>query len=279
MLTVQSWCEVQQTSNVDYFNTSTASQIPAKRRPVDIKPKLTELTSVAYNQGLLPEELIQLVDLVVSQTYLDQASLNNIIKNLYPVGKVSQDPVLKIIGSLGIGQPKPSLNLQSSLLLWIIQVYHVLDQKAQGVLSRAYSVLFNLLDVSATRPQLFHILAIITRRRHVQHYRIQSLLNQTRQNANDRHLQGLLRVYRNYYPEIIVGNPGKGSTFKLPDLEWKERLTVVQKLHRDLQQSNTAGPRDGFKTTQQLGLGSKGAKSIGVPTVQTSNAHEVRCPP
>lgn len=252
-----------------------ASQTPAKRRPVDIKPKVTELASVAYNQGLLPEELIRLVGLVTSQTYLDQASLNSIIKNLYPVGKVSQDAVLKIIGSLGIGELKPSLNLQSSLLSWIIQVYHVLDQKAQGVLSRAYSVLFNLLDVAATRPQLFHILAIITRRKHVQHYRIQSLLNQTRQNANDRHLQGLLRVYRNYYPEIIVGNPGKESTFKLPDPEWKERLSAIQKMHRELQQSNITGPRDGFKTIHQLGQGSKGAKSIAVPPVQTSNAHEV----
>lgn len=238
---------------------------------------MAELTSVAYNQGLLPEELLQLVDLVLSRSYLDQASLNNIIKSLYPVGNVSQDAVLKIIGALGIGELKPSLNLQSSLLVWIIHVYHVLDLKAQGVLSRAYSVLFNLLDVSATRPQLFHILAIITRRKHVQHYRIQSLLNQTRQNPNDRHLQGLLRVYRNYYPEIIVGNPGKGSTFKLPDAEWRDRLAVIQKMYREKQQSSITGPRDGFKTTQHFGQGPKGAKSLGVPPVQTSNTHEVRC--
>lgn len=236
---------------------------------------MAELTSVAYNQGLLPGELVQLVDLVLSRPHLDQASLNSIIKNLYPVGNVSQEPVIKIIGALGIGELKPSLNLQSSLLVWIIQVYHVLDPKAQDVLSRAYSVLFNLLDVSATRPQLFHILAIITRRKHVQHYRIQSLLNQTRQNANDRHLQGLLRVYRNYYPEIIVGNPGKGGTFKLPDPEWRERLCVIQKAHRDLLQSSVAAPRDGFKTAHQVGQGPKGLKSTGVPPVQTSNAHEV----
>lgn len=230
---------------------------------------------MAYNQGVLPEELTQLVNLVISQCYLDQASLNNIIKNLYPVGKVSQDVVLKIVGSLGIGELKPSLTLQSSLLHWIIQLYHVLDLKAQGVLSRTYSVLFNLLDVSAIRPQLFHILAIITRRKHVQHYRIQALLNLTRQNANDRHLQGLLRIYRNYYPEIIVGNPGKGSTFKLPDPEWRERLTVIQKMHRELQQNNDLGPRDGFKTNQQFTQGTRGTKSPGIPPVQTSNAHEV----
>lgn len=230
---------------------------------------------MAYNQGVLPEELIQLIDLIISRSHLDQASLNNIIKNLYPVSQVSEDIILKIIGSLGLGERKPALTLQSSLLQWLIQVYHVLDSKAQSVLSRTYSVLFNLLDVSATRPQLFHILAIITRRKHVQHYRIQALLNLTRQNANDRHLQGLLRVYRNYYPEIIVGTPGKGNTFKLPDPEWKETLAQIQKAHRELQQSRIQGPRDGFKTNQQLTTGSKGSKPTGIPSVQTSNAHEV----
>lgn len=226
---------------------------------------------MAYNQGLLPEELIQLIDLVIAPTYLDQASLNNIIRNMYPVGKVSEDVVLKIVGSLGLGELRPSLALQSSLLQWIMQVYHVLETKAQAVLSRAYSVLFNLLDVSATRPQLFHILAMITRRKHVQHYRIQALLNLSRQTGgNDRHLQGLLRVYRNYYPEIIVGNTGKGSAFRPPDPEWKERLSVIQKMHRE-QQSSIQGPRDGFKTNQNLG--SRSSKAA-IPHVQTSNAHE-----
>lgn len=236
---------------------------------------MAELTSANYNQGVLPQELIQLVDLIVSRNHLDQASLNSIIKNLYPAIQVSDDVILRIIGSLGLGEHKPSLNIQSSLLQWIIQVYHALNTKAQSVLSRAYSVLFNLLDVSATRPQLFHILAIITRRRHVQHYRIQALLNLTRQNANDRHLHGLLRVYRNYYPEIIAGSPGKGSTFKLPDPEWKDRLAVIQRTHRELQQSSANGPQSGFKTHQQILVGHKGSKYSAIPPVQTSNAHEV----
>lgn len=248
--------------------------MPAKRRVVDVKPKVAELASVVYSQGILPDELLDLINLIVSPAHLDQGSLNSMIKNLFPTGKVSEEVILKIVGSLGLGEIRPSLTLQSSLLNWVIQVYHVLETKAQAVLSRAYSVLFNLLDVSATRPQLFHILAIITRRKHVQHYRIQALLNLSRQVGNDRHLQGLLRVYRNYYPEIIVGNTGKGSAFKLPDPEWRERLSEIQKMHRELQQSSLQGPRDGFKTNQQLLAGSKAGRSGGLPRVQTSNAHE-----
>lgn len=248
--------------------------MPAKRRVVDVKPKVAELASVAYSQGVLPDELLDLINLIVSPTHLDQGSLNSIVKNLYPAGKVSEGVILKIIGCLGLGEIRPSLTLQSALLNWVIQVYHVLETKAQAVLSRAYSVLFNLLDVSATRPQVFHILAIITRRKHVQHFRIQALLNLSRQAGNDRHLQGLLRVYRNYYPEIIVGNTGKGSAFKLPDPEWRERLSVIQKMHREQQQSSLQGPRDGFKTNQQLFAGSKAPGQGGLPPVQTSNAHE-----
>lgn len=248
--------------------------MPAKRRIVNVKPKVAELASVAYSQGILPDELLDLINLIVSPSHLDQGSLNSLIKNLYPTGKVSEDVILKVIGCLGLGEIKPSLTLQSALLNWVIQVYHVLEIKAQAVLSRAYSVLFNLLDVSSTRPQLFHILAIITRRKHVQHYRIQALLNLTRQAGNDRHLQGLLRVYRNYYPEIIVGKTGKGATFKLPDPEWRERVSVIQKMHHEQQQSGLPGPRDGFKTNQQLFTGSKASGSGGLPPVQTSNAHE-----
>ncbi|CAN8095927.1 unnamed protein product [Discula destructiva] len=250
-----------------------ASKISAKKRATDVRPKVAELTSVAYSQGVLPEELLQLIDLILSRSYLDQGNLNSIIRNLYPADRVSEDVVLKIVGSLGLGELRPSLNLQSSLLQWLIQVYHILRPKAQAVLSRAYSVLFNLLDVSATRPQLFHILAIITRRKHVQHYRIQALLNLTRLHSNDRHLQGLLRVYRNYYPEIIVGNSNKGSTFKLSDPEWKARLSAIQRAHRE-QQSSDQGPRDGFRTNQHLTNGSKDSRSAGFPPVQTSNAHE-----
>lgn len=254
---------------------SKASKVPAKKRATDVKSKVTELTQAAYNQGILPDELIQLIDLIVARSHLDQASLNSIAKNLYPASQVSEDAVLRIVGSLGLGEQKPALALQSSLLQWIIHVYHVLDSRAQSVLSRAYSVLFNLLDVSATRPQLFHILAIVTRRKHVQHHRIQALLNLTRQNTNDRHLHGLLRVYRNYYPEIMAGNPGKGSTFKLPDPEWKERLAVIQKTHREMQQTSIQGPQAAFKTNQQSAAGLKGSKATGIPSVQTSNAHEV----
>jgi centromere protein I len=147
---------------------------------------------LSYETGLLPEPLTDLVDLVTVPSHLDQASLNS----MYPATRLSGDAVLKVVGCLGHGQLKPSLPIQAALLRWLVMVYHVLESPA--VLSQAYSVLFNLLDTAAirfvlvdsisrlhitdtkavpgqTRPQLCHLLALITRRKHVRPFRIQSV--------------------------------------------------------------------------------------------------------
>lgn len=52
----------------------------------------------------------------------------------------------------------------------------------------------------------------------------------SRQTGNDPHLTGLLRVFKDYYPEVIVGEAvrGKASSFKascLISLEGDFRLT------------------------------------------------------
>jgi len=52
-------------------------------------------------------------------------------------------------------------------------VYHLLENTA--ILSQTYGVLFNLLDTAAIRPQLCHLLALITRRKHVRPFRIQAM--------------------------------------------------------------------------------------------------------
>jgi hypothetical protein len=45
----------------------------------------------------------------------------------------------------------------------------------------------------------------------------QGSLNLARQSGNDPSLVGLLRVYKNYYPEIVVGQAtsGKAAVFKV----------------------------------------------------------------
>ncbi|RYP90185.1 hypothetical protein DL770_003721 [Monosporascus sp. CRB-9-2] len=178
-----------------------ASTLTAKRRESNIKPDVETLNSLSYDRGVLPAELDDLIDLVTTPNHLDQASLASIVRNLYPASTVSNDVVTKVVGSIGHGRSKPSLAIQGALLRWLVMIYHIIQ--SQGVLARGYSVLFSLLDTAAIR------------RKHVKPYRIQSLLSLARQTGNDPALTGLLRVFKDYYPEIIVGEAtrGKASAF------------------------------------------------------------------
>jgi len=126
-----------------------ASKLPAKRRGTSIRPTVDKFSSLAYENGIDSETLKDLITLVTSPTFLDQATLNSIIKTLYPTGRLSSDVVLKVVGCLGHGQLKPSLPIQAALLRWLVMVYHVIDNPA--IFSRAYAVLFTLVDTAAIR--------------------------------------------------------------------------------------------------------------------------------
>lgn len=102
-----------------------------------------------YHRGVLPDDLVRLADLLTLRSHLAQASLAELVRNLYPAGRVADHVVLRFVGALGHGQLKPSLPLQALYLRWLIMVYPVLENPA--VLANAYSVLFNLLDTAAIR--------------------------------------------------------------------------------------------------------------------------------
>ncbi|KAK1599418.1 Mis6-domain-containing protein [Colletotrichum navitas] len=250
-----------------------ASKLPAKRRAASIKPTVETIAAFAYDKGLLPEPLSELIDLLTRPSHLDQASLNALVKNLYPATRLSRDVVLRVVGCLGHGELKPSLALQSNLLKWLIMVYHVIEEPV--VLSQAYAVLFNLLETAAIRPQLCHLLALITRRKHVRPFRIQALLNLSRNTGNDPALTGLLRVYKDYYPEIIVSDAlrGRASVFKHPDTEWRERLDQIQRDHSQRAAEAAGQPRNGF-SVNHLALKARRGKAHNLPSVHTSEATE-----
>ncbi|GKT40960.1 centromere protein I [Colletotrichum spaethianum] len=221
-----------------------ASKLPSKRRATSIKPTVEKITSFAYHRGLLPEPLSELIDLLTRPNHLDQASLNALLKNLYPATRLSKDAVLRVVGCLGHGELKPSLALQSNILKWLIMVYHVIEKPA--LLSQAYAVLFNLLDTAAIRNT-----------------------------GNDPALTGLLRVYKDYYPEIIVSDAlrGRASAFKHPDTEWRERLDQIQRDHSQRAAETAGQPRNGF-SVNHLALKVRGGKASHLPSVHTSEATE-----
>ncbi|GKT58478.1 mis6 domain-containing protein [Colletotrichum tofieldiae] len=221
-----------------------ASKLPAKRRATSIKPTVEKIASFAYDRGLLPDSLSELIDLLTRPSHLDQASLNALVKNLYPATRLSREAVLRVVGCLGHGELKPSLALQSNILKWLIMVYHVIEKPV--ILSQAYAVLFNLLDTAAIRNT-----------------------------GNDPALTGLLRVYKDYYPEIIVSDAlrGRASAFKHPDTEWREKLNQIQRDHSQRAADAADQPRNGFSVNHQT-LRMRGGKASNLPSVHTSQATE-----
>ncbi|KAI1853766.1 hypothetical protein JX266_001750 [Neoarthrinium moseri] len=226
-----------------------AAKVPAKRRGAPIKSTVETLASECYGNGVLPDALTELIDLIVAPSHLDQASLNSLIKNLYPVTRIDGDIIIKVVGCLGHGALKPSLAIQAALLRWIIMVYHTIEK--QDILSKVYAVLFNLLDTAAIRLAL------------------------SRQTGNDPALTGLLRVFKDYYPEIIVGDAtrGKASSFKHPDPQWRERLDEIQQAHaRSLEDRDQ--PKDAFRVARHINNAGQSKRPPVVPEVHTSHAQE-----
>ncbi|KAI1180901.1 Mis6-domain-containing protein [Nemania sp. FL0916] len=248
-----------------------ASKLPAKQRGANVKITIDQLTSLAYDHGLLPADLNELIDLVIAPSFLDQASIAAIIRNLYPATSVNSDLIIKVIGCLGHGKLKPSLSIQAALLKWLIMIHPVSQDR--NCFSKAYSVLFNLLDTAALRTYACHLLGLITRRRHVRPHRIQALLSLSRQTGSDPALTGLLRVYKDYYPEIIVGDAtrGKGLAFNHPDSQWRERLDEIRQAHAQRRASQSETPLDAFRVARHR---LRGTKDPTIPEVHTSHATE-----
>ena len=110
---------------------------------------MDRICAEAYSDGLPNTSLNRLIDIITLPNELDQSSVGNLIKNLYPASKVADTIVIKVVGSLGHGRAKPSFAAQGALLKWLVLVYDVLEN--QKLLSQLYAVMFNLLDTMAIR--------------------------------------------------------------------------------------------------------------------------------
>jgi centromere protein I len=94
--------------------------------------------------------------------------------------------------------------------------------------------------------------------------------------GEERPLLGLIRVYKDYYPDVIVGNTTKGrvALFHHPDRDWQRRLQEIQEAHARTTEGSTV-QRSSFKVVRRGLNGIKRNKISGVPEVHTSRANEV----
>ncbi|RAO65008.1 uncharacterized protein BHQ10_001020 [Talaromyces amestolkiae] len=254
-------------NNVDHLEA--VANLPAKQRTTSVKELAGEIASDAYNIGISTDILEQLVDILTKPNHLDQTTTTTLIKNLYPQERVSSNVVTKIVCCLGPARVKPSPATQTLLLQWLLLIYEFLEEPA--ILSRLYSVLFNMLDMISLRRPLCHILSLITRRPNVKPFRIQAIMELLRNAGDDeKELMGLLRVFKNYYPDIIIGDIGRSKFFfKHPDPEWTAKLKQLQE--RNLERIQSGNGHNNVFQVVRRGASSKRRKVAGIiPDVQTS---------
>ncbi|KAI4651159.1 uncharacterized protein J4E79_009358 [Alternaria viburni] len=223
-----------------------ASRTTAKQRTVKVSSIVDVICRYASEDGLDQDALRDIVQLASVKTLLDQTTITTLIKNLYPSQKVPGDVVITIVGALGQGKGKPSPGTQDSLVKWLIAIHEVVENSS--VLSRLYGVLFGMLDMISIRLEL------------------------SRGLGNEPALQGLLRVYKDYYPDIILGSTStsRKSFAPRPDAEWQAKIVAIQEASVAEDDSNVDG-QNGFKVLRRRLKGSKGS---AIPDVHTYHATE-----
>ncbi|KAJ4347919.1 Phosphate metabolism transcription protein [Didymosphaeria variabile] len=247
-----------------------ASNTPAKQRSVKTSSVVDVVCRQAFDVGLDQDSLRTVVQIVSVKTELDQTSVTTLIKNLYPAQRVPSDVVITIVGALGQGKGKPTPGSQNGFVKWLITVHEIIEDPS--TLSRLYGVLFGLLDSISIRTSLCHLLSLITLRKHVKPFRIEQLLELARGLGNEPVLQGLLRVYKDYYPDIILGSTsaGRNSFPPAPDAEWRTRILAIQE--RAITEEDSAfEQRNGFKVARR---GRARVKTSAIPDVHTFHANE-----
>lgn len=208
---------------------STASASKSSLSKVSVAHNVEEVESHGNRYGFDNIALGLIIDILRKRSYIDQHSLRKLTNALYPRGQVRQDLVVKVLGSLGQGKERASLNIQNLLLKWLIQVYvHI---ESYDKLSQLYGLLFSCLGYTTLRTNVSHLLYLSTKREHVKPFRIHQLmeLQQTSPPA-DRSILSLLQLYKNYYPSVVVGDFGGSAPnlLQTPDSTWAQKLAEIR---------------------------------------------------
>ncbi|KAJ5341637.1 hypothetical protein N7541_010761 [Penicillium brevicompactum] len=240
----------------------------AKQRYTDAGLLVKTIAEDAYENGIRPAVLTRLLKILTTKNNLDQGTVTTLVKNLYPQERISSKNVTQVICGLGPSKNKPTPATQALLLRWLILSYDLLRERAH--LAKLYAVLFNHLDMISLRKPLCHLLSLITRRKHVKPFRIQALMELIQISGGDeKELVALLRIFKNYYPEIILGELGRGRNalfFKHPDPEWSTHAKYLQDQSIERAQASSAST---FQVVHR-GAVKRSRVAVVIPPLQSS---------
>jgi centromere protein I len=247
--------------------------IPPKQRYTDAGLLAKTIASDAYENGIPQPVVARLLKILTTKNNLDQGTVTTLIKNLYPQKRIASKNVTQVVCCLGPSRNKPSPATQALLLRWLILSYDIFEKKSH--LAKLYAVLFNHLDMISLRKPLCHLLSLITRRKHVKPFRIQALMELIRNSGGDeKELISLLRLFKNYYPEIVLGDFGGSKRnalfFKHPDPEWSGHAKALQDLNIE---RSEAGRGSKFQVVHR-GPIKRSRIEVVIPVLQTSRVSD-----
>ena len=193
-----------------------------------MKPSLETVSTYSTQHGLDPSDLERVLRVITQPSSLDQTSRNALLKCLYPSQVVSNEAVYIVVDSLGHGALKATMATQQGLIRWLVNVCNYL--KDHTILSKSYSVLFNLLDSFNLRAELCCLLAKLTRKKHVKAFRVQMLRDLCAKVSTEPSLLKLMAVYEKVCPgRLDFGKLTKGAgKFSDADSDWIENLEQIQ---------------------------------------------------
>ncbi|KKK25738.1 hypothetical protein ARAM_002213 [Aspergillus rambellii] len=240
--------------------------VPSRQRYTDAGKLAKQIAENAYESGVSQAALERLLNILTKTNHLDQGTITTLVKNLYPLDRVPSKFVTQVVCCLGPTKNKPIPATQVLLLRWLILVYDNMEDRSH--LSKLYAALFNYLDMISLRKYLCHLLSFTTRRKHVKPFRIQALMEFiATSGGDDRELVTLLRVFKNYCPDVIMGDAGrKGLFFKHPDPEWTTHVRQLQETNLERLQTTQSSS---FQVVHR-GPVKRSKMEVIVPDVQTS---------
>ncbi|KAJ5438931.1 uncharacterized protein N7458_009929 [Penicillium daleae] len=245
------------------------AHVPVKQRYTDAAQLAKTIASDAYENGIPQDALGRLLKVLTAKNNLDQGTITPLIKNLYPQERIASKHVTQVVCCLGPSKSKPSPATQALLVRWLIMTYDLLEDRTH--LGKLYAVLFNHLDMISLRKPLCHLLSLITRRKHVKPFRIQALMEliQTA-GGEEKELMSLLKIFKNYYPEIIIGDLGGSRRmtlfFKHPDPEWSTHAKLLQDQNMERVQ---AAQQSSYQVLHR-GMVKRSRIEVIIPVLQTS---------
>lgn len=243
--------------------------MPVKQRYTDAGQLAKTIASDAYENGIPQDALGRLLKILTAKNNLDQGTVTTLLKNLYPQEQIGSKHVTQVVCCLGPSKSKPSHATQALLVRWLIMTYDLLEDRTH--LGKLYAVLFNHLDMISLRKPLCHLLSLITRRKHVKPFRIRALMELIQAaGGEEKELMSLLKIFKNFYPEIVIGDLGGSRRttlfFKHPDPEWSTHAKLLQDQNMERIQ---AAQQSNYQVLHR-GTVKRSRVEVVIPVLQTS---------